>query len=112
MLPKKYRINTKTLKEIFQKGKKKHFPDLVIYYQDNVYSYPRITVVVPKKISKKSVLRNKIKRRIRHALFLLIKENKIPPKDYIFMIKSINLKDEQFDKIKDKLQQYINEISN
>jgi ribonuclease P protein component len=110
MIPQKLRIKTQKLKEIFKQGKKKSFPELSIYYQNNVYSYPRISIVIPKKLHKKAVFRNKIKRRLKHILRDLIKERKIKPRDYVFVVKSIKLKEEKFAKLKEKIEKYINEI--
>lgn len=110
MLPKKQRVTTKVLQQIFSSGRKKYFPEFKIYYQDNVYSYPRISVIVPKKLIKKAVVRNQIKRRIRHVLNSLIKENKIKPKDYLFVLKSIKLQNESSADIKEKILKYLHEI--
>ena len=69
MLPKKNRLNKKEVEFIFKKGKthKEGFLLLkIIKYKELPYS--SFSAVVPKKISKKAVERNKIKRRIRESL--------------------------------------------
>lgn len=111
MLPRKQRLTAKILQKIFTFGKKKTFPEFTIYYLDNVYSYPRVNVIVPKSLTKKAVIRNRLKRRLRHILQSLIKEKKIAPKDYLFVVKSIKLQDEEFTHIKEKIIKYLHEIS-
>jgi len=68
MLPKKHRINKKTFEEIFKKGK--------IFSSDYLYlkitplseKYSVFSFVVPSKVAKKAVERNKLKRRARHII--------------------------------------------
>jgi ribonuclease P protein component len=60
----------KVIQQLFEKGSNKKFYPVVLYYQkyqpDN-YPYHKVLVSVSKKNFKKSVVRNKIKRRIREA---------------------------------------------
>ena len=51
--------------EVRSRGEKLYTRNLIIYYLKNQLSHPRLGITVSKKVSKKAVLRNKIKRRIR-----------------------------------------------
>ncbi len=53
----------------------------------NECGFPRFAVVVPKKIVKKAVKRNRIKRIVREAMYQLLRENKIPPFDIVIRVK-------------------------
>jgi len=69
MLPKKNRLKKEEVEFIFKKGKtyKKGFLLLKII-EDKKELASLFSVVVPKKVSKKAVERNKIKRKIRESL--------------------------------------------
>lgn len=71
MIAKKYRFNLriKENQSIFLKNKK-HSSLFSIYFNKNNLGYMRVNVVVSKKISKKAVQRNRIKRQ----LFALIEK--------------------------------------
>lgn len=59
----------KTISFLFQSGKSvKSYPVKIIYFQADQSQYPAsVAIVVPKKLFKKAVDRNKIKRKIREA---------------------------------------------
>ena len=60
----------KSIQQLFREGKTKTFFPLMLYYKqyDPVdYPFHKLLISVPKKHFKKSVVRNKIKRRIREA---------------------------------------------
>lgn len=72
MFPKAQRINAK--KEIdllYKKGLVFNSDYLRVFVLNNNLKINRFTVVVSKKISSKAVIRNKIKRRLKRALFLV-----------------------------------------
>lgn len=69
------------LKKIFDEKGNEIF--LVRYYPHEGYS--RFTVFVPKKVARKSVWRNRIKRITREAFRQMIKEGKAPNYDIIFI---------------------------
>jgi ribonuclease P protein component len=69
MLEKKYRITKNTdFKRIYQKGKFFSNDYFLIKYHPNRFSETRFAFVINKKISKKAVVRNKIKRQIREIV--------------------------------------------
>jgi len=60
----------KIIQQLFKEGANKKFYPLALYfqnYQAENFPYHKVLVSVPKKHFKKSVVRNKIKRRIREA---------------------------------------------
>ncbi len=71
MLPKKNRITKeKDFQKIFKAGKKYNFPSFKLYIvvKKNNLKEGRFAFIVSKKVSKKAVLRNKIKRRMRSII--------------------------------------------
>ncbi len=68
MLPKKRRVNTKSFKKIFKKGKmiKSDFFTLKILYTDGNLS--KFSIVVPISVERKAAKRNKLKRQGRYIL--------------------------------------------
>lgn len=62
------KLKGKDFERIFQEGKKFYLPELVIYYQLNPQNLTRFAIVVSQKVSKKAVVRNKLKRRLREIL--------------------------------------------
>ncbi len=66
MLPKPYRLTRNdAIDDIFMKGKKVATPFFVIRIRENHLPLSRLAIIVSKKISKKAVERNLLKRRIR-----------------------------------------------
>jgi ribonuclease P protein component len=64
MLPKKSRIDTKLIEKIFKTGTFVGSGALGLkYFLDNTNTPPRVSFVVPKKIEKRAVRRNYLKRR-------------------------------------------------
>lgn len=86
MLKKRFKLKTSEFKEVFNLGKTSHSPIFVLKSMNNLIEYPRFAVVVSKKISKKAVERNKIRRRFFHAIEELLPLFK--NKDYIFILNS------------------------
>lgn len=80
---------------------------LIKYYPHKEYT--RFTVIVPKKVAKKSVWRNRIKRIIREAARQLIKEGKIPNYDIIFIVRQ-NIYTKKSTEIKKILQDVFRSI--
>jgi ribonuclease P protein component len=72
MLEQKNRIKKKKeIEEIFKKGQSFKQDFLILKTLKNNLTFSRFCFVVPKKVSKKAVDRNKIKRRIRQAVRLI-----------------------------------------
>ncbi len=62
MLPKKERLSRDAFSRFFSMGKRHHSPSLQVVYTP--YESLHVSVVVPKKVQKSAVKRNKIRRRI------------------------------------------------
>lgn len=103
MFQKSSRLNTSDFKEVFNFGKTIKTPFGVIKTKQNNLKNSRYAVVISKKISKKAVERNHLKRRFFNAL----QENgqKFSIADYVFILNS-SVKDLQY---KDLLT-YLKEI--
>lgn len=68
MLSKKYRINKGLFKKIFKKGKSFHSEKISLKTCCLPAKNPIFAFVIPSKTAKKSVERNKLKRRARHIV--------------------------------------------
>ncbi len=105
MLSKENRLkNKKDFDKIFKKGKgfKQDFLFIKIFKNDLDAS--RFGFIVSKKISKKAVARNKIKRKMRESVRLKIE--KISPGYDLVFLPDINIKEKKFKEI----DQIINKI--
>lgn len=69
MLPKSQRLRkTKEIELLFKKGKSVYLGALGLKAYPNQLNYPRFTILVNKKVSKKAVERNRLKRQLRAFL--------------------------------------------
>lgn len=93
MFKKCFRLNTSDFKEVFTFGKTIKTPLFLIKTKQNNHAYSRFAVVVSKKMSKRAVERNHIKRRFMCALKEITK--KLPVADYVFILNS-GVKDIQY----------------
>jgi ribonuclease P protein component len=93
MFKKHFRLNTSEFKEVFNFGKTSKNQLFILKYQKNKHTFSRFAVVVSKKIAKRAVERNYLKRKFIHAL----KETSsaLPISDYVFILNS-NIKDIQY----------------
>ncbi len=73
MFPKNQRIGSEEFLEIMKRGKNYHFPLFSLCWLAD-YEKPCFAVVASKKVSKKAVVRNRNKRRVRDILKKLINE--------------------------------------
>lgn len=64
MLSKKRKLNSVEHKEVLTTGKRKHNPLFTLYFLEREGEDSKCAVVVPKKVAKKAVQRNKNKRKI------------------------------------------------
>ncbi|HIE59392.1 MAG TPA: ribonuclease P protein component [Hydrogenothermaceae bacterium] len=62
--------SSKEIKYILKKGNKFYTKHLIFLYQKNSLGFPRFSFIISKKISKKAVVRNRIKRIIKEAVRL------------------------------------------
>ena len=67
MIKKKNRLKIKEFQNLFKIGKKKHTTLFLIIIQEH-QEYAKIGISIPKKIYKKAVIRNSIKRKIYNFL--------------------------------------------
>jgi ribonuclease P protein component len=86
MLKKRFRLNTSQFKEVFNFGQPVRGELYLAKKKDNELAYSRFAVVVSKKIAKKAVERNYLKRKFMHAIGERIAL--IPKADYIFVLNS------------------------
>lgn len=98
MLKKENRLKKKkNFEKIFKKGKSFKSDFLIVKINENNLNRPRFGFVVSKKVSNKSVVRNKIKRRLREIVRERIKRIKNRGIDGIFIalpdIKKQNFKE-------------------
>ncbi len=101
MFKKRFRLHTSEFKEVFNFGKTTKTPLFLIKSRSNTLAYSRFAVVVSKKISKRAVERNYLKRKFFHAL----KEHfsTWPIADYVFILNS-SAKDIQYKDLLNNLE--------
>jgi ribonuclease P protein component len=93
MFKKHYRLNTSEFKEVFTFGKTSKNQLFILKSHKNQLTYSRFAVVVSKKIAKRAVERNYLKRKFIHALKEV--SNTLPVSDYVFILNS-SIKDIQY----------------
>lgn len=77
MLPRTHRLSKKdNLKYILNKGDKAGADLFIAKYKKNYLTHPRFAVILSGKITKKTTVRNKIRRQIYESIRLYLKENK------------------------------------
>lgn len=87
MLPKNYRLRLKNdFDRLFQEGKFAGQAFLTLGFAKNSLNIPRFAFIVAKKVSKKAVTRNSIKRKIAEVIRLNLKRIK-PGFDIVFITK-------------------------
>ncbi len=108
MLAKKYRLKKKKdFEKVIKKGKFFEENFLVLKKMKNNLSWTRIGFVVSQKVSKKAVIRNKIKRRIREVIKVNL--NKIKSGyDIIFFTKK-GIEEKSFSEIKNSVETLLKE---
>ncbi len=110
MLPKANRLKkSKDFEQVFKKGRffKENFLSLKVV--PNSFKNSRFGFVVSQKVSKKAVIRNKIKRWLRAAILLRIKKIEITqkPMDIIIIVNS-GSKIKNFQEIKETINKIFN----
>lgn len=102
MLNKSQTLKTKEVKYTAIKGKKLDAPNLFAkFIPSEEY---KLAVNVSKKIHKKAVVRNRIKRRIK-AAWLSIEEKKVGK--YVINAKRVDIAEMQFEMLKEEMQMLI-----
>ena len=102
MFSKKQRLNSVLFSLTFNQGKKVHSDGFFIAYKDAKDHTPaKFTVVVPKKVEKSAVRRNKFKRKALHY----IKELDLPEYGvYVVVYKKLKAPYEELDELFKKVQ--------
>lgn len=89
MFPSNRRVKKDNIKDIINKGKKIYSESFLIKRKENNINHNRFAVVVSKKISKRAIARNLIKRRFTNAIKKNL-ENSIDDNDvfydYVFIV--------------------------
>ena len=93
MFKKRFRLNTSEFKEVFTFGKVSRNKLFLLKKHPNQLTYSRFAVVVSKKIAKRAVERNYLKRRFVNALKTI--STTLPVSDYVFILNS-DVKDIQY----------------
>lgn len=88
-------------KQVFEKRQSAHNAHFGIYAMTNTLGHARVGLVVSKKVSKKAVVRNRIKRQVREAFRL--KQQDLGAIDYVVVAKA-PLSGIAFDSIVEPLQ--------
>jgi ribonuclease P protein component len=85
MLPKKHRLPGPVFSQLKSSGKIRPFKDFGLVYLPNKLTLVRFGLIVSKKIDKRAVIRNRLKRVFREV----IRKNldKFKPGDYLFLVK-------------------------
>lgn len=90
MLSRFNRLNLRTSYQATRTtGKKKSSSNFSIYSTPSPHA-PKFAVIISKKVAKKSVTRNRIRRLIHTALYLLVKQEKHNTNNLIFVYKDIS----------------------
>jgi ribonuclease P protein component len=107
MIKKIYRLSGEDLKKFFSQKYKKISNDVfLIYYQKNNLSYPRFALLPNKKVFKKTVKRNKIRRQVYTIIREILKEKKIKNYDFFIIIQ----KEEKFVQLKELLKKILTNV--
>lgn len=87
MLPLKNRLEREHFYPLFQRGRRMNFDGFTVIYSDHgVFKENKFGIVVSSAVSKKSVLRNKLKRRAR-SIVLKLSEGFAAPRGIIIIFK-------------------------
>jgi ribonuclease P protein component len=107
MLKKIYRLSGEDLKKFFSQKYEKISNDVfLIYYQKNNLTYPRFALLSNKKVFKKAVKRNKIRRQVYAIIREILKEKKIKNYDFFIMIQN----EEKFTQLKELLKKILTNV--
>lgn len=78
MIARVFRVSTeKDIKRVLKLGRKFNVPEFSLYTLQNKFQHPRMCVIVAAKVSKKAVVRNRLKRQVREVLRAAIQSGKI-----------------------------------
>lgn len=86
MLQKKYRLNRNEINVIYKKGQGRNFGDFGLKFLENRAACPRFAVVVPQKVVKYAVERNRLRRVIFDELAKVVASPQTISRDYIIRL--------------------------
>jgi len=109
VLPKKYRLTKKEIEKFFQREKVFYGRFVVLKKIKNFLPISRFGFVISQKISKKAVLRNKIKRRLNEVIQKILKEIK-PGYDIVFFVKK-GIEKQQFLLLKKEIEDLLKKVN-
>ena len=86
--PKHLRLRKESeFKEVFRRGRRVDLGFVVFYLSPNNLGHPRFGIVVSKKVSKKAVVRNRLKRLFRE--YFRLHKDRFNSKDVVAVVKDI-----------------------
>lgn len=93
MINKSQRLKSNEIVLVARRGKRfsTDYFDIKAWWDNNIP--PKFAVSISKSIDKKAVIRNQIRRKIKAAIFNLQKDTQFKNGKYLFIIKSVDLKD-------------------
>ncbi len=108
MLHKKYRVNKNLIGKIVREGKG-FYHDLFTLkiLKSKKLINPQFVVIVPKKVNKRAVVRNKIKRKFRASFAVLIEQNNAQNAYYCVIVKNERISKFKSGEIVKMLERYI-----
>lgn len=94
MLKRQFRLKTKDIKFVAFKGRKfsSEYFDIRLISDDSLEN-PVMTISISVKVSKRAVVRNRMKRLFREAFSQLMKENKLSKAKYLVVAKNAKLEE-------------------
>ena len=111
MLSRRYRFHSRGgVKYVYAHGKTIRHAKISLVHCPNTRGFQRFAVVVSKKVDKRAVVRNRIRRRVYEAIRLYKAEQAFrAPKDMVFIIYSKDFFDCPFQKIQSQIASLIRE---
>ncbi|MDX9970744.1 MAG: ribonuclease P protein component [Candidatus Gracilibacteria bacterium] len=112
MISKSFRLTKNDIKYILKKGDTNQSRLFIVKSRSSTNLLPKIAVITSKKLAKKAVIRNKLRRKIYEAFRLEMKETGThPQKDFIFIAKT-GILNKDFWEIKKDLNQILQNEQN
>ena len=111
MINKRYRFHSRGgVRHAYKDGKTIRHAKISLVHCTNERGFQRFAVVVSKKVDKRAVVRNRIRRRVYEAIRLYKTENDFnAPKDLVFVVYTKDFYDCDFSEIKRQISSLIAE---